>query len=173
MQDLKLGSIYDSLIEQIKEIDTEGLSDNVENNPQMKIIEKQKVYFWIRLILKEELDDIKVGDDFKITYKFSGEDLMTKFIAYGKKNLNRDLDKEIVSYDPEDDKKILTLMVDSDEVWSPSRDLLLELESNKIPFIRTLFKTSPYYQFQVYKRSDLTFTNQRTNQDVEYIDCDF
>jgi len=162
MQDLKLGSIYDSLIEQIKEIDTEGLSDNVENNPQMKIIEKQKVYFWIRLILKEELDDIKVGDDFKITYKFSGEDLMTKFIAYGKKNLNRDLDKEIVSYDPEDDKKILTLMVDSDE-----------LESNKIPFIRTLFKTSPYYQFQVYKRSDLTFTNQRTNQEVEYIDCDF
>ena len=162
MQDLKLGSIYDSLIEQIKEIDTEGLSDNVENNPQMKIIEKQKVYFWIRLILKEELDDIKVGDDFKIAYKLSGEDLMTKFIAYGKKNLNRDLDKEIVSYDPEDDKKILTLMVDSDE-----------LESNKIPFIRTLFKTSPYYQFQVYKRSDLTFTNQRTNQEVEYIDCDF
>ena len=82
MQDLKLGSIYDSLIEQIKEIDTEGLSDNVENNPQMKIIEKQKVYFWIRLILKEELDDIKVGDDFKITYKFSGEYLMTMFIAF-------------------------------------------------------------------------------------------
>ena len=150
------------MIEQIKEINTEGLTDNVEKNPQMKIIEKQKVYFWIRLILKEELDDIKVGDDFKITYKFSGENLMTKFIAYGKKNLNRDLDEELVSYDPEDDKKILTLMVDSDE-----------LESDKIPFIRTLFKTSSYYQFHVYKRSDLTFTNQRTDQDVEYIDCDF
>ena len=76
--------------------------------------------------------------------------------------MNRDLDEELVSYDPEDDKKILTLMVDSDE-----------LESDKIPFIRTLFKTSSYYQFQVYKRSDLTFTNQRTDQDVEYIDCDF
>jgi len=161
-QNLTTGSIYESLIEQIKEINTEGLTDNVEKNPQMKIIEKQKVYFWIRLILKEELDDIKVGDDFKITYKFSGENLMTKFIAYGKKNLNRDLDEELVSYDPEDDKKILTLMVDSDE-----------LESDKIPFIRTLFKTSSYYQFQVYKRSDLTFTNQRTDQDVEYIDCDF
>jgi hypothetical protein len=161
-QNLTTGSIYESLIEQIKEINTEGLTDNVEKDPQMKIIEKQKVYFWIRLILKEELDDIKIGDDFKITYKFSGENLMTKFIAYGKKNLNRDLDEELVSYDPEDDKKILTLMVDSDE-----------LESDKIPFIRTLFKTSSYYQFQVYKRSDLTFTNQRTDQDVEYIDCDF
>lgn len=155
-------SIYDSLIEQIKEIDTKDLKDDVDNNPQMKIIEKQKVYFWIRLFLKEELTDLEIGDDFEICYLSSGEKLLTKFIAFGKKNLNRDLDEEIVNYDPEDDKRILTLMVDSDE-----------LQSDKIPFIRTLFKASPYFQFQVYKRTDLTFTNKRNNQIVEYIDCDF
>jgi hypothetical protein len=157
-----ISSIYDSLIEQIKGIETNGLSDEVESNPQMKIIEKQKVYFWIRLFLKEELLDLQVGDDFEICYTKSGENLTTKFIAFGKKNLNRDLDSQIVNYDPEDDKRILTLMLDSDE-----------FQSDTIPFIRTLFKSSSYFQFQVYKRTDLTFKNTRTNTIVEYIDCDF
>lgn len=155
-------TIYKDLIERIKEIDTQDLTDDVDDSPKMEIIEKQKVYHWIRLFLKEELVDIKEGDDFEICYLKSNEKLLTKFIAFGKKNLNRDLDEEIVNYDPEDDKKVLTLMVDSEL-----------LESNEIPFIRTLFKTSSYYQFQVYKRADLTFTNKRTNEVVDYIDCNF
>jgi hypothetical protein len=157
-----INSIYESLIEKIKEIDTDGLPDEVEIKPQTNIIEKQKVYFWIRLFLKDELLDLQVGDDFEICYTNSGEKLVTKFIAFGKKNLNRDLDSQIINYDPEDDKKILTLMVDSDE-----------FESDKIPFIRTLFRTSSYYQFQVYKRDELTFKNTRTGKIVDYIDCNF
>lgn len=155
-------SIYETLIEQIKDISTDDLLDSDDEDIQMKIIEKQKVYFWIRLFLKEELDDLEVGDDFEICYRLSGETLKTKFIAFGKKNLNRDLDNEVISYDREDDNSVLTLMVDSDD-----------LEKSDIPFIRTLFKTSPYYQFQVYRRSDLTFTNNRNQQEVEYIDCQF
>lgn len=159
---LTKNSIYESLIEQIKEIDTKNLVDSQENDIKSEIVEKQKVYFWIRLFLKEELADLEIGDDFELSYKISGESLVTKFIAFGKKNLNRDLDSQIVNYDPEDNKKVLTLMVDSDY-----------FESDDLPFIRTLFKTSSYYQFQVYKRTDLVFKNVRTSEVVEYVDCDF
>jgi hypothetical protein len=159
---LTTNSIYESLIEQIKEIDTNNITDSKEDDIKSEIIEKQKVYFWIRLFLKEELNDLQIGDDFELSYKMSGESLTTKFIAFGKKNLNRDLDSQIVNYDPEDNKKILTLMVDSDY-----------FESDDLPFIRTLFKTSSYYQFQVYKRTDLSFKNLRTGEVVEYVDCDF
>ena len=42
-----------------------------------------------------------------------------------------------------------------------------------IPFIRTLFKISKFYEFQVIRRSDLVFTNIRTGVSPEYVDCDF
>jgi hypothetical protein len=42
-----------------------------------------------------------------------------------------------------------------------------------IPFIKTLFKTSIHYQEQLMKRSDLLFINSRTNQTLEYFDCDY
>jgi hypothetical protein len=45
--------------------------------------------------------------------------------------------------------------------------------SDEIPFIRTLFKVSEHYQEQVYQRDDLTFTNLRTSEKVEYTFCDF
>jgi hypothetical protein len=63
----------------------------------------------------------------------------------------------------EDDTKCLCLMVNEDEIQT----------GEHIPFIRTLFKTSKHYTLQVYNRKDLTFTNFRTGQSVEYIDCDF
>ena len=45
--------------------------------------------------------------------------------------------------------------------------------STEIPFIRSLFKVSRHYQFQVYRREELTFTNERTGCKIEYYDCDF
>ena len=163
--ELTESSIYQSLIEQIKGIDTKDLSDthvDYADPITTKEIEKQKVYYWIRLYLKDELSDIKIGDDFNITYVFSCETLSGKFIAFGKKNLNRDLDNVIVNYDPEDNPKCLCIMVDEEE-----------MKSEKIPFIRTLFKTSTYFEYQVYRREELTFTNTRTLQTCEYVDCDF
>lgn len=161
-KELTISSIYDSLIEQIKGIDTQDLTDEIKDEVITKEIEKQKVYYWIRLYLKDEIEDLKMGDDFLITYTNSGETLSSKFIAFGKKNLNRDLDNVIVNYDPEDNPKCLCLMVDEEE-----------MNSEKIPFIRTLFKTSTYFEYQVYRREELTFTNTRTCQSCEYIDCDF
>ena len=160
--ELTISSIYESLIEQIKGIDTGDLTDDVKDEIITKEIEKQKVYYWIRLYLKEEMSDLKIGDNFDITYTKSGEKLSGKFIAFGKKNLNRDLDNVIVNYDPEDNPKCLCIMVDEEE-----------MKSEKIPFIRTLFKTSTFFEYQVYRREELTFTNTRTLETCEYVDCDF
>jgi len=162
-EDTTIKSIYEELIDQVKEIDTDDLNDDIDQSPQTDIVEGQKVYFWIRLYTKEEVDNVKEGDEFKITYK-GDESLEVQFIAYGKKNITRDVLDDIINYDPEDDRKCLCLMVDEDRIKNQSSD---------IPFIRTLFKTSPFYEHQVYKKSDLKFYNKRTGEYYTYIDVDF
>jgi hypothetical protein len=154
---------YDNLVEKIKTINTEEVKDWYSNKgSDMKVIEEQKVYIWIRLYLKEE-SDVQIGDEIFMTYKPSGEKLSTIFVCYGKTDLGKDHEDEMVNYNPEDDKKVLCLMVNQDTI-------------NKgvdIPFIKTLFKTSIHYQEQLMKRSDLLFINSRTNQTLEYFDCDY
>jgi hypothetical protein len=153
---------YDNLVEQIKTIDTEVVKDwNKNTDPAMKILEEQKVYIWIRLYLKEE-SDVEIGDDIFMTYTPSGEKLETKFICFGKEGMEKDNDG-LVNWNSEENKKVLCLMVNQDTI-------------NKgvdIPFIKTLFKTSIHYQEQLMKRSDLLFINSRTNQTLEYFDCDY
>jgi hypothetical protein len=154
---------YDNLVEKIKSIEVEQIKDWDKNtDPAMKIVEEQKVYIWIRLYLKEE-SNVQVGDDIFMTYKPSGEKLSTIFVCYGKTDLGKDHEDEMVNYNPEDDKKILCLMVNQDTI-------------NKgvdIPFIKTLFKTSIHYQEQLMKRSDLLFINSRTGETLDYFDCDY
>ena len=156
-------SIYDSIVEQLKDVDTKDLRDDIEQSPMTKIVEQQKVYFWIRLYINDVDDKLDVGDDIDIIY-MDGESLDTKFIVYGKKNATRDMDEDIINYEQEDDTKCLCLMVDEDRVKRNSDD---------IPFIRTLFKTSPYYQEQVYRKKDLVFKNKRTGKVYEYYQVDF
>ena len=154
---------YDNLVEQIKTIDTKEVKDwNKNTDPAMKVVEEQKVYIWIRLFLKEE-SNIEVGDDILMTYTQSGEQLETKFICYGKTDMGKDHNDEIINYNPEDDKKVLCLMVDQDKIN----------KGTNIPFIRTLFKTSIHYQYQLVKRDELVFINSRTGETLEYFDCDY
>ena len=42
-----------------------------------------------------------------------------------------------------------------------------------IPFIRTLFKTGHYYEYQLVKRTELVFLDKKTGIDIEYYDVDF
>lgn len=157
-------SIYDQLVEQIKNINSEDLPDDVSQKPTMSEVEKQKVYIWIRLFLKEEIQDIKDGDEFMIKYKLSGEELSTTFICFGKQNSYKDAqDHTQIQMLTEDDKKVLCLMVNEEDIKT----------LDNIPFIRTLFKGYTYYQEQVYHRDDMTFTNTRTLEIMTYIDCDF
>lgn len=162
MNDL-LKTHYESIIEQIKSLDIENISDEVDNSPTTNIVEEQKIYFWIRLYLKEESSNINIGDDVIINWKPSGEQLETKFIAYGKKGLDKNHDGEVTQYVNEDDKRVLSLMIDTKMVNF----------NDEIPFIRTLFKTGYHYEYQLVKRTDLVFINKRNNIELDYYDCDF
>lgn len=164
MENIEYDSIYDQIVEQIKSIDSTNLSDEVDQNPSTTEIEKQKIYIWIRLYLKSEVEDLQEGDDFLINWSHSGENLSTKFICFGKKHSFKDSDGENeISMATDDDPLCLCLMIDEEIIK----------HSDEIPFIRTLFKVSEHYQEQVYQRDDLTFTNLRTSEKVEYTFCDF
>lgn len=151
----------DQLIDIIKDIDTKDLSNDFELVATSKVIEEQKIYFWIRLYITDELNDILPGDD--IVIKWSDEKLSTKFVCFGKTGLQKDYNGEVTNYNPEDDKRILCLMVD-ENIVNYSED---------IPFIRTLFKTGRHYEYQMVKRNELLFTNERTSEVIDYYDCDF
>jgi hypothetical protein len=154
---------YDLLNQAIKEIEVEKLDfDNQNTDPIIKETEKSQVFSWIRLYLKEENTNLQNGDQIKIQWE--NEEVLTTFIGYNKKGLNKDNDG-IVNADLEEDKSGLILMIDETEYRDPKI-------SAKNPFIRTLFKISPYFEYQVYRREDLKFINLRTNESYEYVDVD-
>lgn len=131
------------------------------DDPEVKIIEEQKTYFWSRLFLKEEyVTDLEIGDIVSITYR--DEYLEAQFISYGFKNLEKDHNDQIVYAEQEVDDKILILMIDEKEVNY----------GTNISFIQTLFKNSMHYQYEIYKRSELLFTNKRTGNIIDYFDAD-
>lgn len=153
----------EQLLEQLKGIDVDTLKNDFELVATSAVIEEQKVYFWIRLHLNEEDINTQIGDEIVIEWTPSGEKLATKFVAYAKQGLERDHSGEVVNYNPEDDKRILCLMIDERMVNF----------NNDIPFIRTLFKTGYYYEYQLVKRDELLFINSRNGHILEYFDCDF
>lgn len=158
-----LSPLYQQLQEQIKSIDTSDLSDDVSSEVSSTIIEEQKIYFWTRLYLKEENPTLQVGDDILITYTPSGEELRTKFICYEKKGLGKEQVDDVTSYNTEEDKKALCLMIDSKEINY----------SQEIPFIRTLFKTGYHYEYQLVKRDELIFVLEKSSSILDYYDVDF
>lgn len=156
----------DSIVEQIKSIDVENVdfTNNGGFRPRAKIVEGQKIYFWIRVYLSEEDNVLVANDDISIRYVHSGEILETKFICYAKSNLTKDHDPNVVNYNPEDDKKVLCLMVDSERINKNSDD---------IPFIRTLFKIGNYYDYQLLKREELELVIKKSGEIIDYFDIDF
>jgi hypothetical protein len=152
------------IAEKLSKIDTDDAEKwQYDENPDVNIIDEQKVYFWIRLYISDEDSNIEVGDDISIQWSPSGEELVTKFICYGKRGLQKDHNNQVINYESEDDKKVLCLMVDERVVNF----------SNEIPFIRTLFKTGRYYEYQLVKRNELLFVNKRNGVILDYYDCDF
>jgi hypothetical protein len=160
---LQKSDYREQLLEKIMAIDTESLSNEIEITSTSTIIEDQKVYFWIRLYISEEDPNLQIGDDISIEWTISGEKLDTKFIAYGKSGLERDHQDQVTNYNPEDDKKILCLMID---------EKMVNFNDN-IPFIRTLFKTGRHYDYQLVRRDELIFVNKKNGHILDYYDCDF
>ena len=163
MSDLLTMNYRDTLIEQIKVIDTTDLSDNVSDKAINEVIEEQKVYFWIRLYIKDEQPNIEIGDDINIEWTPSGEKLTTKFICYGKQGSDKDQGDEMTQYNTEDDKKVLCLMINEKDVNY----------NDDIPFIRTLFKTGRHFEFQLVKRDELLFIINKNNIILDYYDTSF
>ena len=165
MSDITTIGYLEDLVEQVKTLDTTDLSDVISKEEQeiKQVVEEQKVYFWIRLYLKEEDSNLVIGDDISIKWTPSGEELKTKFICYGKTGLQKDYDEEIVNYNSEDDMKVLCLMVDEGQVNY----------NEDIPFVRTLFKVGRHFEYQLVKRSELLFINDRNGMILDYFDCDF
>jgi hypothetical protein len=151
------------LVDIIRKIDTNDISDDVEVIATSKVVDEQKVYIWIRLHLNQENNNILPGDDVEIKWVPSGETLVTKFVCFGKSGLERDHLGQVTNYNPDDDRRILCLMVDENEINF----------SNDITFIRTLFKTGRHYDYQLVKRSELLFINKKNQQVLDYFDCDF
>lgn len=152
-----------SLIDMIREIDTSKLSDDVDGTPVSSVIDEQKTYFWIRLFLKDEELNVEEGDDISISWTPSGEELLTKFVCFGKTGLDSDQGEQIKYYESEDDKRVLCLMIDERQVNY----------NDSIPFIRTLFKNGNHYEYQLMRRDELLFTNKRNNMIFDYYECDF
>jgi hypothetical protein len=111
---------------------------------------------------------VEVGSDITICHKPNRsedvvEELETKFICFGKKNMDRDYEGEITGYNSEDDEKCLCLMIDSSKVNF----------NDEIPFIRTLFKTGYHYEYQIMRRTELLFIDKKNNITLDYFDCTF
>jgi hypothetical protein len=156
-------TLYDFVREQLKDLDTTELSDDVSQDPEVEIT-PEKVYFWTRVYMKEENPNLQIGDEITIKYLPSGEEMKTQFFAYGKTGLERDHEEdELVNFNQEDDKKVVCLMVDEKIVN----------ESDEIPFIRTLFKLGRHYEYNVLRREELVFTCDRNGVLIDWFDCDF
>jgi len=164
MGDIEINSksFYESIQEQLKDIDTTDLSDDI-SLVKTEVTDEQKVYFWTRLYLKDEDPNLEIGDKVTITWTPSGETLETIFIFYGKEGLETDHLDEVTNYNTNDNKKVICLMIEEKKVNY----------NDDIPFIRTLFKVGRHYEDQLVKRNELTFTNDRNGIILDYYDTDF
>jgi hypothetical protein len=156
---------YDYLSEQVRELELDKLDFVNEDYDYVKTkIDKQKVYFWIRVYLNEEMN-IEPGENINIKYSVSGETLSTKFICYSKSGTATNSEEDGISqFNAEDDKRVLCLMVDEEKINYDSED---------IPFIRTLFRIGRFFDFALLKRNDLVLTTETTNETLEYYDIEF
>ena len=84
-------------------------------------------------------------------------------MCFGKINSFKDNGDNQIQTISEDDPKVAILMIDEEEIQN----------GEHIPFIRTLFKISKHFEYQVYRRDELVFKNERSGQSLEYIDCEF
>lgn len=153
-----------SLIESIKAIDLKNYSHNNEDfAPRVEITQKHKVFFWIRLYLHEEIE-IEPNDIVNLVYTPLNEKLETTFVCYSKPYTSNSNNDNLTEYDPEDDKKVLCLMIDQSRVNENSDD---------IPFIRSLFKVSRFYEDKVLRKGELKFVIEKNDIDLDYYSIGF
>lgn len=120
-----------------------------ERDTQLSVIEESKTYIWTRVFLKSEDDTLKKGDKVYLKHAPTDEVLETMFVSYNKGNSSTDSDEDdkddVQNYTDEEDKKVLCLAIDLNYV--NKRD-------NDIPFIKTIFRESYFYDDNFLKMSE-------------------
>lgn len=157
--------LYPSKLTGVEAVKDSGITNdsNMDRDIQIKIISNTKIYIWSRLYLKQENNDLEIGDEIILKWIPGDEKLTTKFMYWGRKNSIRDSDEDIdITNTSEEDRSVATLMINEGD-----------FANENLKFIRSLFKTSKYYEFQLFKKEELIFINKRTGQNIEYIQCDF
>lgn len=157
-EELKSKQSYkDSILEDLKNLESSVGIDSDKRDTKVVIKNKQREFFWIRVYLKKEDEAFEPGDEIILNLKPKNETLKVVFGSYEKKGLYRDFDKEVVSYQTEEDKKVLCCMVDYEKINKDSED---------IPNLRTFFKSSKYYQENLFLKEDFIITHKGRN--IEY-----
>lgn len=138
---------------------------NFKNNLERKVLEESKEYYWLRLYLREELENIEKGNVVRIRYAPTEEILETTFVCYEKKGQTDQHFSDIIEYIKEDDKRTLCLMIDVSHVN----------KGKNIDTLKKLFKFSHFYEEVILRREDLRFEVQSNDQwtALEYFDADF
>lgn len=156
-------SYLDGVVQQVKSIDIDGVDfEKSDYKPKQRVVEKQRVYRWTRVFLKDEVVDIQASDPYHLVHVPTGEILECSFVCYAKRGLSKDSEGNIVAYEGEDDRKVLCLMIDTD---------LLGKEGVRL--ISSLFPNTPYYEYNLMRRDELVFENQRTGERLDYFDVQF
>jgi hypothetical protein len=155
--------LYNDILEQVKKVELDNIDfSKMDFAPKARISQIQKIYFWIRVYLKEEIE-ITENTDIKLTWVPSGENILAKFICFSKKGLDKDMESQVTNYNPEDDKKVLCLMVDEERI---------NINNQDIPFIKKLFKIGRYYENQVWKKEEMILTKEDGSK-LPWFDIDF
>ena len=152
--------LLDNLKKSVNNTDLSRWRD--EPDIKIKEIEKQKEFFWIRIYLLEEDNNLKVGDTVYISFRPTNERLEMIFGGYEKVGLNKDYNQEVINYVSEDDKKILCCMIDLNRV---------NKESDDIPTVRTFFRNSRHYVEELYFKDDIIISTK--NKEYKYSSIGF
>jgi hypothetical protein len=157
-----LAEQLNNMISNISDEELKNMDD--ETRTEISTITEQKEYFWIRIFLKEEDDKLENGDEMKIKYVPTNEELEMSFGSYEKKGMNRNFDDEVTNYTNETDNKILCCMIDVDRVNKHSED---------IPNLRTFFRNSRYYENNLFHKKDIKIVCEDKELEFEYASISF
>lgn len=153
-------SYHEDLLEQLIGLDLDKIT--FDDTEETKVVQtaKQREYFWLRAYLPEEYTDIEPNDEMVIEYVPTGEQLKCTFGSFQKTGMNRDVD-DLVSYVTDEDYKILCILIDLDFVNN----------SDEIPTIRTMFKSSRHYKPELYFKKDILL--KHGDDTIEYKSLSF
>lgn len=156
-EELNINPIYRAVIEQVKAIEDPSKLDYSNEYVGATIIERQKTFSWVRLYLNNECEDLKSGDVITIHHKYHNETIESFFSFYDKVNNTNKEEDNIKSYIGEDDKKVLCLMVEVEE-----------LERSNKTYMKTIIRGSKFFSPDIIRNSDIEITNTRTGQVFDF-----